>query len=147
MSIPNIGYTSLPLNQFEKPASSSMCLVRSEHLSAFTPKSWFHARKDLFKAMADKLERDIEMTLGMAEKGANVTMNTALQLVIKQRTEEFLLTLDQALMATRRGNRSSGEIKEDQGEEAEANIQSRTRVAESREGRTSRSRDAQEAKF
>ena len=44
--------------------------------------------------MADKLERDIEMALGMAEKGANVTMNTALQLVIKQRTEEFLfLTL------------------------------------------------------
>ena len=64
--------------------------------------------------MADKLERDIEMALGTAEKGANVTMNTALQLAIKQRTEEFLLTLDQALMATSRGNRSSGEREEDQ---------------------------------
>ena len=66
--------------------------------------------------------------------------------MIKQRSEEFLLTLDQALMATSRGNRSSGEIEEDHEEEAEADIQSRTRVAESREGRTSRSRDTHEAK-
>ena len=93
--------------------------------------------------MADKLEWDIEMALRLAEEGANVTLKTALQLEIKQCTEEFFLTLDQALTATRRGNRTSGERVEDQ----EGDVQPRTRAAESREGRTSRSRDAQEAKF
>ena len=62
----------------------------------------------LSKAMADKLEREIEMVLGMAEEGANVTLKTAMQLEIKQRTEEFLLTLHQALKATRRRIRPSG---------------------------------------
>merc|ERR1719290_242862 len=108
--------------------------------------------------MADKLERDIEMALGFAEEGANVTLNTDMQLVIKQRTEEFLVTLDQALTASRRSTRPSGKIEEDEdrpsgkieeeqeGEE-EADSQPRTRVAESQEGRTDRSKDAQEAKY
>ena len=64
--------------------------------------------------MADKLERDIEMALGLAEEGANVTLKTALQLEIKQCTEEFFLTLDQALTATRRRIRPSGKVEEDQ---------------------------------
>ena len=67
----------------------------------------------LSKAMADKLEREIEMVLGLAEEGANVTLNTDMQLVIKQRTEEFLVTLDQALTASRRGTRPSGKVEED----------------------------------
>jgi len=111
----------------------------------------------LSKAMADKLERDIEMALGLAEEGANVTLNTDMQLVIKQRTEEFLVTLDQALTASRRSTRPSGKIEEDEdrpsgkieeeqeGEE-EADSQPRTRVAESQEGRKGRTLEAQEAK-
>merc|ERR1719167_2090477 len=111
----------------------------------------------LSKAMADKLERDIEMALGFAEEGANVTLNTDMQLVIKQRTEEFLVTLDQALTASRRSTRPSGKIEEDEdrpsgkieeeqeGEE-EADSQPRTRVAESQEGRKGRTLEAQEAK-
>ena len=82
----------------------------------------------LSKAMADKLERDIETALGLAEEGANVTLKTAMQLEIKQRTEEFLLTLHQALTATRRRIEPSGK-KEDQEGEAEAVIQPRARAA------------------
>ena len=87
----------------------------------------------LSKGMADKLERDIEMALGLAEEGANVTLKTALQLEIKQCTEEFFLTLDQALTATRRRIRPSGKVEEDQEGEVEADIQPRARATESQE--------------
>ena len=96
--------------------------------------------------MADKVERDIEMALGLAEDGANFTLKTAMQLEIKQRTEEFFLTLDQALTATRRRIRPSGKVEEDQEGEVEADIKPRARAAESQEGRKGRSLDAQEAK-
>ena len=69
-----------------------------------------------------------------AEEGANVTLNTDMQLVIKQRTEEFLITLDQALTASRRSTRPSGKIEEDQEGEAEAVFQPSARVAESKGG-------------
>ena len=78
--------------------------------------------------MADKLERDIEMALGLAEEGANVTLKTALQLEIKQCTEEFFLTLDQVLAATRKRIRPSGKVEEDQEDEVEADIQPRARA-------------------
>ena len=35
---------------------------------------------------------EIEMVFGLAEEGANVTLNTDMQLVIKQCNEEFLVT-------------------------------------------------------
>ena len=76
----------------------------------------------LSKAMADKLERDIETALGLAEEGANVTLKTAMQLEIKQRTEEFILTLNQALTATRRRIEPSGIEEEDKEVEVEAQI-------------------------
>ena len=98
----------------------------------------------LSKAMADKLERDIETALGLAVEGANVTLKTAMQLEIKQGTEEFFLTLNQALTATRRRIEPSGK-KEDQEGEAEAVIQPRARAAESIEGRKGETLDAQEA--
>jgi len=100
----------------------------------------------LSKAMADKLEREIDMVLKLAEEGANVTVNTDMQLVIKQRTEEFLITLDQALSASRRIARPSGKIEEEQKGEGEADSRPRTRVAESQEGRKGRTLEAQEAK-
>jgi len=99
----------------------------------------------LSKAMADKLEREIEMVLGLAEEGANVTLNTDMQLVIKQRTEEFLITLDQALTASRRSTTPSGKIEEDQEGEAEAVFQPSARVAESKEGRKGETLNAQVA--
>ena len=82
----------------------------------------------LSKGMADKLEWDIEMALRLAEEGANVTLKTAMQLEIKQRTEEFFLTLDQVLAATRKRIRPSGKIEEDQEGEVEADIQPRARA-------------------
>merc|ERR1719209_2137744 len=99
----------------------------------------------LSKAMADKLEREIEMVLGMAEEGANVTLKTAMQLEIKQRTEEFLLTLHQALTATRRRIEPSGKKEEDQEGEAEAVVPPRALTADGNEGRKGETRDAQEA--
>merc|ERR1719204_2094154 len=99
----------------------------------------------LFKAMADKLERDIEMALGLAEEGASVTLKTAMQLEIKQRTEELLLTLHQALTATRRRIEPYGKIEEDQEGEAEAVFQPSAPVAESKEGRKGETLNAQEA--
>merc|ERR1719209_2298820 len=99
----------------------------------------------LSKAMADKLEREIEMVLGMAEEGANVTLKTAMQLEIKQRTEEFLLTLHQALTATRRRIEPSGKKEEDQEGEAEVVVPPRALTADSNEGRKGEILDAQEA--
>ena len=99
----------------------------------------------LSKAMADKLERDIETALGLAEEGANVTLKTAMQLEIKQRTEDFLLTLHQALTATRRRIEPSGKIEEDQEGAAEAELQPRVLAADSNEGRKGETLDAQEA--
>ena len=95
--------------------------------------------------MADKLERDIETALGLAEEGASVTLKTAMQLEIKQRTEELLLTLHQALTATRRRIEPSGKIEEDQEGEAEAVVQPRALTADSNEGRKGETLDAQEA--
>ena len=99
----------------------------------------------LSKAMADKLERDIETALGLAEEGANVTLKTAMQLEIKQRTEEFFLTLNQALTATRRRIEPSGIEEEDKEGEVEAVVQSRALAANSNEGRKRETLDAQEA--
>ena len=98
----------------------------------------------LSKAMADKLERDIETALGLAVEGANVTLKTAMQLEIKQRTEEFFLALNQALTATRRRIEPSGKEENQEGE-AEALVQPRARAAESIEGRKGETLDAQEA--
>ena len=100
----------------------------------------------LSKAMANKLEREIEMVLKLAEEGANVTLNTDMQLVIKQRTEEFLVTLDQALTASKRSTRPSGKIEEDQEGKKEVDSQPRARAAGSQEGRKGRTLEAQEAK-
>ena len=69
-----------------------------------------------------------------------------MQLEIKQCTDKFFLTLDQALTATRRSNRPSGKEEEDQEGEAEAVIQLRARAAECNEGRIGGTLDAQEAK-
>ena len=99
----------------------------------------------LSKAMADKLERDIETALGLAEEGANVTLKTAMQLEIKQRTEEFVLTLNQALTATRRRIEPSGIEEEDKEGEVEAVVQPRALAADSNEGRKRETLDAQEA--
>ena len=97
----------------------------------------------LSKAMANKLEREIEMVLKLAEEGATVTLNTDMQLVIKQRTEEFLVTLDQALTASKRSTRPSGKIEEDQEGEKEVDSQPRARAAGSQEGRKGRTLEAQ----
>ena len=96
--------------------------------------------------MADKLEREIEMVLGLAEEGANVTLNTDMQLVIKQRTEEFLVTLEQALTASRRSTMPSGKKEEDQEGEEEVDSQPRARAAGSQEGSKGISQDVQEVK-
>ena len=83
------------------------------------------------------------MVLGLAEEGANFTLNTDMQLVIKQRTEEFLVTLDQALTASRRSIRPSGKVEEDQEGEAEGDIQPRARAVDGQEGSKGRSPDVQ----
>ena len=75
------------------------------------------------------------MVFGLADEGANVTLNTDKQLVIKQCTEEFLVTLDQALTASRRSIRPSGKVEEDQEGEVEADNEPRVHAAESQEGR------------
>ena len=86
------------------------------------------------------------MMFGLADEGANVTLNTDKQLVIKQCTEEFLVTLDQALTTSRRSIRPSGKVEEDQEGEAEGDIQPRARVADGQEGSKGRSPDVQGAK-
>ena len=65
----------------------------------------------------------------------------------KGETQEANSSADALSEASRRINKTSGEREEDQQGKAEAVIQPIARTAESREGRTSRSRDAQEAKF
>ena len=86
---------------------------------------------------------EIEMVFGLAEEGANVTLNTDMQLVIKQRTEEFLVTLDQELTASRRSIRPSGKVEEDQEGEAEGDIQPRAHAVVGQEGSKGRSPDVQ----
>ena len=89
------------------------------------------------------MKEEIEMVFGLADEGANVTLNTDKQLVIKQCTEEFLVTLDQALTASRRSIRPSGKVEEDQEGEAEGDIQPRAHAVDGQEGSKGRSPDVQ----
>ena len=86
---------------------------------------------------------EIEMVLGLAEEWANVTLNTDMQLMIKQCTEEFLVTLDQVLTASRRSIRPSGKVEEDQEGEAEGDIQPRAHAVDGQERSKGRSPDVQ----